>query len=57
MAELPSFSTGMAPDVVIERTAVYVAALQGVVTQILHRRLRVAPAKANAFVSEISARG
>ena len=42
--------TGMAPDIVIERTAIFVAALQGVVTQILHRRLKVAPAKAKAFV-------
>ena len=45
--------TGMAPNVVIERTAVFVAALQGVITQILHQRLRVAPAKARAFVSDI----
>ena len=45
--------TGMAPGVVIERTAVFVAALQGVVTQILHKRLRVPPAKAKAFVSDI----
>jgi AcrR family transcriptional regulator len=48
--------TGMAPDIVIERTAVYVAALQGVITQILHHRLRVAPARANAYVTEISGR-
>lgn len=45
--------TGMAPDTVVERTAVFVAALQGVVTQILHHRLRVAPAKAKAFVADI----
>jgi AcrR family transcriptional regulator len=44
--------TGMAPGVVIARTAVFVAALQGVITQILHRRLQVAPAKAKAFVSD-----
>jgi hypothetical protein len=43
----------MVPDIVVERTAIYVAALQGVVTQILHRRLRVAPARANAFLAEI----
>jgi len=42
--------TGMAPDLVIGRTAIFVAALQGVVTQILHRRLKIAPAKAKAFV-------
>jgi AcrR family transcriptional regulator len=45
--------TGMAPAVVVERTAVYVAALQGVVTQILHRRLEVAPAKTKAFVADV----
>ena len=37
--------TGMAPDLVIGRTAIFVAALQGVVTQILHKRLKVAPRK------------
>jgi AcrR family transcriptional regulator len=44
--------TGMAPGIVVERTAVYVAALQGIVTQILHRRLRVAPTKARAFIAD-----
>jgi len=45
--------TGMAPGIVVARTAIYVSALQGVVTQILHKRLRVAPTKTNAFVAEI----
>ncbi len=45
--------TGMAADIVIQRTAVFVAALQGAVTQILHQRLRVAPANAKAFVADI----
>jgi AcrR family transcriptional regulator len=45
--------TGMAPDIVIDRTAVFLAALQGVITQILHERLHVAPAKAKAFVADI----
>jgi AcrR family transcriptional regulator len=45
--------TGMAPNLVVGRTAVFVAALQGVITQILHKRLHVAPAKANAFISDI----
>jgi AcrR family transcriptional regulator len=45
--------TGMAPNIVVHRTAVFVAALQGVVTQILHNRLHVAPAKARAFVADI----
>jgi AcrR family transcriptional regulator len=45
--------TGMAPNIVVPRTAVFVAALQGVVTQILHDRLHVAPAKARAFVADV----
>jgi len=45
--------TGMAPNIVVERTAVFVAALQGVITQILHQRLQLAPAKAKAFVSDV----
>jgi AcrR family transcriptional regulator len=45
--------TGMAPDIVVERTAIFVAALQGVITQILHKRLHVTPAKAKTFVADI----
>jgi AcrR family transcriptional regulator len=45
--------SGMAPNIVIDRTAVFVSALQGVITQILHKRLRVAPAKARAFVADV----
>jgi AcrR family transcriptional regulator len=45
--------TGMAPGIVVARTAIYVSALQGVVTQILHKRLRVVPTKTNAFVADI----
>ena len=45
--------TGMAPNIVVNRTAVFVAALQGVITQILHDRLHVAPAKAKAFVTDV----
>ena len=44
--------TGMAPDIVVARTAVFVAALQGVFTQILHDRLHVNTAKAKAFVTD-----
>ena len=44
--------TGMAPGIVIERTAIFVAALQGIVTQILHKRLKVAPPKAKAFIAD-----
>jgi AcrR family transcriptional regulator len=45
---------GIAPALLTERTAVFVSALQGVVTQILHRRLQVAPKKAKAFVGDVS---
>jgi AcrR family transcriptional regulator len=45
--------TGMAPEIVVGRTAVYVAALQGVITQILYRRLHVTPARANAYLADI----
>ena len=44
--------TGMAPGIVIERTVIFVAALQGIVTQILHKRLKVAPPKAKAFIAD-----
>jgi len=37
----------------VERTAVLVAALQGVITQILRQRLQLAPAKAKAFVADV----
>jgi AcrR family transcriptional regulator len=45
--------TGMAPEILSARTAVFVAAMQGVITQILHRRLHVTPAKAKTFVSDV----
>jgi len=45
--------TGMAPEIVVERTAVFVASLQGVITQILHRRLHVSPANAKAFMTDV----
>ena len=44
--------TGMAPGLVVERTAVFVASLQGVITQILHQRLKVAPARQKAFIAD-----
>ena len=44
--------TGMAPGIVIERTVIFVAALQGIVTQILHKRLKVAPPKAKTFIAD-----
>jgi hypothetical protein len=39
--------------IVIDRTAVFVSALQGVITQILHGRLRVPPAKAKELVADV----
>jgi hypothetical protein len=45
--------TGMAPDIVVERTAVFVASLQGIITQILHKRLQVSPANAKSFMTDI----
>jgi hypothetical protein len=42
----------MAPGIVVERTAVFVAALQGIVTQILHKRFKVAPSAAKAFIAD-----
>ncbi len=45
--------TGMAPNIVVGRTAIFVAALQGVITQILHQRLHVAPAKARPYVTDV----
>jgi AcrR family transcriptional regulator len=44
--------TGMTPGIVVERTAVFVASLQGIVTQILHKRLKVAPPKAKAYIAD-----
>jgi AcrR family transcriptional regulator len=47
--------TGMAPDIVVARAAVYTATLQGIVSQILHRRLRLAPAHATEWMTEVCA--
>jgi AcrR family transcriptional regulator len=44
--------TGMAPGIVIGRTAIFVSALQGILTQILHKRLKVAPPKQKAFIAD-----
>jgi AcrR family transcriptional regulator len=43
---------GVAPDAVVWRAALYMSALQGIVTQILHRRLRLAPELAIAKMTE-----
>jgi AcrR family transcriptional regulator len=47
--------TGMAPDIVVSRAAVYTATLQGIVSQILHRRLRLAPAHATEWMTGVCA--
>jgi len=46
-------SAVVAPNIVVGRTAIFVAALQGVITQILHQRLHVAPAKARPYVTDV----
>jgi len=46
--------SGTAPDLARERAAIYLSALQGIVAQILHRRLHVTPAKARGFVAATS---
>jgi AcrR family transcriptional regulator len=43
---------GTAPKITRERTALFVAALTGVVGQVLHRRLHVATAKAPKFIAD-----
>ncbi len=43
--------TGMAPDLVIGRAAIYIAAMQGIVAQYLHRRLRIVPENAVAWMT------
>ena len=44
--------TGMTPGIMVERSAAFVASPQGVITQILHHRLKVAPAKQKAFIAD-----
>jgi hypothetical protein len=43
--------TGMAPDLVVGRAAIYLAAMQGVVAQYLHRRLRILPGHTAAWMT------
>lgn len=44
---------GLPPETAHERAAVFLAALQGVTAQILHRQLRMAPAKTRSFVADV----
>jgi AcrR family transcriptional regulator len=52
MFRQPFIDGGIEPELARSRTALFVSALQGVTTQILHRRLHVSRAKANAFVAQ-----
>jgi AcrR family transcriptional regulator len=47
--------TGMTPDLVVGRAAIYLSSMQGVVAQYLHRRLRVTPDHATAWMSDTCA--
>lgn len=44
--------TGMAPEKVLWRAALYMTSLQGIISQILHRRLRIAPQHATAMMTD-----
>ena len=48
----PFIDSGMTPESARVRAAVFVSALQGITTQILHRRLHVSRAKARGFVAQ-----
>jgi len=52
MFRQPFLDSDIEPDLARVRTAVFVSALQGVTTQILHRRLHVSRAKAKDFVAK-----
>jgi len=43
--------TGLAPDLVVGHAAIYIAALHGIVSQYLHRRLRIRPEHAPAWIN------
>ena len=49
----PFVDSGIGPELARVRAAVFVSALQGVTTQILHRRLHVSRAKVKDFVTQI----
>ena len=48
----PFLDAGLKPEIARIRTALFVSALQGVTTQILHRRMRVTRTKAKSFIAE-----
>lgn len=47
--------TGLAPDHVIAHAAIYISALHGIVSQYLHRRLRIRPERATGWMTETCA--
>ena len=52
MFRQPFIDSGMAPGLARVRTAVFVSALQGITTQILHRRLHVSRETVREFVAQ-----
>ena len=52
MFHQPFIDSGIEPELARVRTALFVSALQGVTTQILHGRLHVSHAKARDFVAQ-----
>jgi AcrR family transcriptional regulator len=43
--------TGLAPDLVVGHAAIYISALHGIVSQYLHRRLRIRPERATTWIT------
>ena len=56
MFRAPFIDSGLEPELARVRTAVFMSALQGVTTQILHGRLHVSRAKAKSFIADVSRR-
>ena len=54
MFRRPFVDCGIRPEPARIRTAVFVSALQGITTQILHGRLHVSREKARVFVAQTS---
>jgi AcrR family transcriptional regulator len=52
MFDRPFVNVGLEPELARVRTALFLSALQGVTTQILHGRLHVSRAKAKEFVAQ-----
>jgi AcrR family transcriptional regulator len=43
---------GLAPELVVGHAAIYISALHGIVSQYLHRRLRIRPEQADAWITD-----